>query len=481
MGLVVNCVLSVTNKENTKKSKEKIMKLAKLSMVAITVLGLGGHVYAADTLADAFKNGKVAGTLKAWYWDRTDEGNFGGTAQHNENITNFGIELNYVTDSLYGFRTGFTFQGSATPFAEANAKALFNREESGQGSVLSEAYLGYKIGKTDVKVGRQYIATPLLSGNPTRIFRESFEGASITNTDLPQTTAFAQYINKFQGRTGDVTASGANTYDAPEFAKRIILAGAGPEAFAFDGAYSLGAINTSIPNLKLSAQFVKATDVTISTTIPPYTLNGTGTDDISFYYTEANYVLPINGFKLGFDVNYRGSSAGSNLDIYHIDGNVLGLRAGFSELYGFGASFAYTTVSNNDDALLGLGNGPSSYTILAIRGPLVFTSFAGMDSYKLNTTYDFSKVGITGLTSELAYVIGKQDAPSAATISSPANQFAEITGYSASLTYAVPALKGLTTQVTYVAFEKEMTNDLTNALVSKKDTNEFWFNANYKF
>lgn len=456
------------------------MKLAKLSMVAITVLGLGGHAYAADTLADAFKNGKVAGTLKAWYWDRTDEGNFGGTTR-NENITNFGIELNYVTDSFNGFRTGFTFQGSSTPFAEANAKALFNREESGQGSVLSEAYLAYAFGKTDIKAGRHYITTPLLSGNPTRIFRESFEGATITNADLPQTNVYANYVQKFQGRTGDVTASGANTYDAPEFAKRIILAGAGPEAFMFEDVYSFGAINTSIPNLKLSAQFVKATDVTMSTTTPPYTLNGTGTDDISFYYAEANYVVPMNNYKLNFDANFRGSRAGSGLDIYHIDGDMLGLRAGFSEFNGFGASLAYTTVSNDDDALLGLGNGPSSYSILAIRGPLVFTSFAGMDSYKLSTTYDFSKLGVTGLTSELAYVTAKQSAPNASTISSKLNEFAEITGYSAALTYAVPYVKGLTTQLTYVAFEKEITNDATNTLVSKRDTNEFWFNANYKF
>ncbi|WP_051906877.1 MULTISPECIES: hypothetical protein [unclassified Sulfurospirillum] len=138
------------------------MKFAKLSIVTVMVLGLGGQMYAADTLADAFKNGKVAGTLKAWYWDRTDEGNFGGAAQHNENIFNLGVELGYVTDTFYGFRVGLTFQGSATPFAEENAKKLFNKEAATQGTVLSEAYLGYHIGKTDIKIGRQYITTPPL-------------------------------------------------------------------------------------------------------------------------------------------------------------------------------------------------------------------------------------------------------------------------------------------------------------------------------
>ena len=390
------------------------MKLAKLSLAAVVVAGLASSSFAADTLADAFKNGKVAGTLKAWYWDRTDEGNFGGAAQHNENILNLGVELGYVTDSFYGFRLGLTVQGSSTPFAEENAKALFNKEAAGQGTVLSEAYVGYKLGQTDVKVGRQYITTPLLSGNPTRIFRESFEGVSVTNTDLPQTTAFAQYINKFQGRTGDVFNGNsiANwSYNAPKFTKEIILAGAGPSTFAFDNAYSLGAINKTIPNLTLIAQFAKATDVNIKTPGPvgPYGVGMNKTDDVSFYYAEANYVLPMSNFKVNFDANYRGSRGGSEFDIAHIDGNMLGLRVGFTELYGFGAALAYTTVSGDDDALLGLGNGPSCYTILPIRGPLVFNGFAGMETYKLSATYDFSKIGISGLATELSYVTAKQD------------------------------------------------------------------------
>lgn len=455
------------------------MKLVKLSLVAMMAMSTMAYA-SSDTLADAFKNGKVNGALKAWYWDRTDEGNFGGAAQHNENIFNVGIELGYVSDTFYGFRTGLTFQGSSTPFAEEDAKKLFTREESGQGAVLSEAYIAYKIGKTDIKIGRQYITTPLISGNPTRIFRESFEGATITNMDLPQTTVYADYVQKFQGRTGDATSSAVDSYDAPKFAKRIIVAGAGPEAFEFEDAYSLGAVNASVPNLKLTAQYAKATDVLMSTKVGPSGLTASGKDDISFYYAEANYVLPVSNFKLNFDANFRGSSAGSNLDAFNIDGHMIGLRAGFSELYGFGASLAYTTVSDNDDALLGLGNGPSSYTILAIRGPLVFTSFAGMDCYKIATTYDFSKIGITGLTSELAYVNGSQDTPSAATISTMANTHADIDGYSASLTYAVPALKGLTTQVTYVAFDKEVTNDSTHTAV-KKDTDELWVNVTYKF
>ena len=42
------------------------MKLAKLSLAAMVVAGLATSSFAADTLADAFKNGKVRGEIKAF-------------------------------------------------------------------------------------------------------------------------------------------------------------------------------------------------------------------------------------------------------------------------------------------------------------------------------------------------------------------------------------------------------------------------------
>ena len=88
-------------------------------------------------------------------------------------------------------------------------------------------------------------------------------------------------------------------------------------------------------------------------------------------------------------------------------------------------------------------------------------------------------MGVNGLTTELAYVTAKQDAPSASTISTVANRKAEIEGYSAKLSYAVPALKGLTTDVTYVTFDKDY---YTSGVQTKSlSTDELWVNVNYKF
>ncbi len=448
------------------------MQLTKLSLVAAVVVGLSTSAMAADTLVDAFKNGKVNGELRAWYWDKTAE----DTKKNNENITNFAIELGYVTDSFYGFRLGATFQGNATPWAEENAKTLYADEQAASGSVLSEAYIGYKLGKTDVKVGRQYINTPLVGGNYTRIFKESFQGVTITNTDLPQTTLFAGYANKFQGRTSGIRSTKIDDAgDAPKFEKRLVMGGGGtsPKSHAFDELFYLGATNKSIQNLTLTGQYALIKDVTID--------GKTATDDIDLFYAEANYVLPLSGFKLGFDLNYRASKTGAELDKeYNFDGDMWAGRISISELYGFGASFAASTVSSNDSVIVSAGNGGDTYTGMLIRGPFMFTPLAGMDTYKLQADYDFSKVGVKGLKLIGQYVWADQDRPSENTPGTAKGTKADFKGYALAANYNVPFVKGLFTQLIWTSLEKEAFAANSND-GKKTDTDELWFKANYKF
>ena len=447
------------------------MQIAKLSLVAAMVLGFSGSVYAADTLADAFKNGNMNGELKAWYWDRTKDVSGATSSHNNENLLNTAVVLKYVTDSFYGLKFGATFQGNSMPWAESSAKTEF-RDEAGSGAVLSEAYIEYTLQNTTAKIGRQMISTPLIRVNPLRIYTESFEGYSIINKDIPQTTLFAHYVDKFQGRSSYISDN-TDLGGAPTFEKKVILGGAGTASYAFDGAYGIGVSNKSLQNLTLTAQYVEANDV----------LMGTKKDDIMMYYTEANYLFPMNGFKLGLDANYRGSRTGSNLDSYHFDGDMLGLRLSLLDFYGFGASVAYSTVSDNDSVIMGLGNGPTSYTALWIRGPYAYSSSSGRDSYKFAVDYNFAKAGIAGLKGELQYIDVSQDKPSVNTgiggLQTAANTHADFTGYAVAITYDIPSIKGLSTQIVYAALEKEATS-ATN-VVTTTDTDELWFKANYKF
>nr|AAN31662.1 metalloid reductase RarA [Sulfurospirillum barnesii SES-3] len=461
------------------------MKLAKLSLAAMIVAGLASSSFAADTLADAFKNGKVSGEIKAWYFDKTVENTDAAKdKENNANIANFGLTLGFVTDSLYGFYAGATFQGSATPFIDNDAEgkntakdgkadtANFGTTNAASGAVLSEAYLGYKLGKTDVKVGRQFISTPLVNGSGSRFFKESFEGAVLVNTDLPQTTVFAGYAGKFQGRTSAVSGDGLG--DAPSFHKKAVYAGlknalTGKSATDYtsrDGGYTAGAINKSISNLTLTGQYL-------------FVDNAHDTDGVDVYYTEANYVLPMSGFKLGFDATFRGSHTRDDLDALNASGHMFSGRVSLSGLAGFGASFAAATTSS-DHVLLGAGNGPTTYTATMIAGAATPTAAANTDSYLFQVTYDFSKVGVAGLTAVAQYgwtEQGTQPKLDLETGNSSKVKGTDRTTYAAGVTYAVPALKGLTTSLQYEVQEA----DSKTAGTKTVDTDEMWFKASYKF
>jgi len=514
------------------------MKLAKLSLAAMVVAGLASSSFAADTLADSFKNGKVSGELKAWYFDQSADGqdNLTGSGsninsatraghRNNANIFTTAAVLGYVTDSFYGFNIGLTFQGAANPgtveqykagTSQYSAASVFKNDENAGGGVLSEAYLAYTLGKTTAKVGRQFMSTPLVNGSGSRIFTESFEGALLVNTDLPQTTLIAAYVDRFQGRTSSVSnfpnvaAASAfpsftpNAYsidgngDAPTFEKSAAFTGgaAGGLVAKFDGAYSAGVINKSINNVTLTGQYAVVKDVEVPlAALASLGLSGKAIDDIDVYYTEVNYVLPLSGFKLGFDANFRGSKAGSQLDVANLDGTYTAGRLSISELAGFGASFAYGKTSKDDAVIAGMGNGPTSYTSTMIRGTST-RMLSDTDSYLFQATYDFGKLGVTGLTAVAQYGWTKQgddagNLPTGAitgTSGRASVASADYTNTAIGLTYAIPAVKGLTTSLQYEMQERELNADptiggttYTGYKGAKTNTDELWFKAGYKF
>lgn len=435
------------------------MKFTRLSLAAIVIAGFATSSYGADSLADSFKKGKTKGELRAWYFDRKVENDPAKSAD----IINTALILSYVTDEFYGFSLGGTFQSNFAQNAGTDAKDAFKSDQYGSGAVLSEGYLGYDIGKTSLKVGRQFISTPLVNGSGTRIVKESFQGATIINKDVPGTTIVGGYIDKFQGRTS--YAMGETAGDAPDFADRSVFLGiSGSKTYEFDGAYTIAAINKSIPNLTLTGQYLNAGDVTV----------GSEKSDIHIYFADGKYAIPVAGFKLGIDVNHRGSNTDAPLHATtRYDGTYTAAKISISELAGFGLSFAAATTSSDDAVIAGMGNAVSSYTATMIRASSP-TLTANTDSYRFDVTYDFFKIGLEGLKGVLQHGWTKQGRVGSATTSS------NYTSYAGSLGYDVAALKGLTLLLQYESQENEKTNYATNAKTSV-DTDELRFKANYKF
>jgi len=192
----------------------------KISLIAsLAITGLSTNVVAADSISEAFQNGKFKGSLKSYYFAKTTDSN---TDNKNSSIWVNGGSFNYVTDSFKGITLGATFQTSHVgSIDDDGSSSTFASTMDASGSVLSESYLQYVYKNTTFKGGRQYISTPLIAGSGSRLIKQSFEGYLLTNTDISDTKIVLANIRKFAGRTdgsGDVgnfeklgTGSGINT------------------------------------------------------------------------------------------------------------------------------------------------------------------------------------------------------------------------------------------------------------------------------
>jgi hypothetical protein len=306
------------------------------------------------------------------------------------------------------------------------------------------------------------------------MIKEAFQAAVLINTDLPNTTLVAGYSDKFQGRTSDYDRSmpGGDS-EMPSFKKEAVFYGAGTSrgslgspagasnVFGFDGAYTAAAINKSIPNLTLTGQYLFVNAV-----------EGTNGGDANVFYAEGNYVVPLSNMKLLIDATYRGSrTSNATFDSFHVEGDMYQGRVGFSELAGFNASFAYSTVSSDQSVLLGAGNGPTTYTAPLIKGAEV-TSGAGTDAYKVEVGYDFTKVGVPGLKVLGQYVKIDQDKVTTIVLNG-VNVDTKSTFLEGQIAYDLPSVKGLTLSLEYEDGKVET--------ASTKNSNELRFRANYKF
>ncbi|WP_024953486.1 OprD family outer membrane porin [Sulfurospirillum arcachonense] len=423
---------------------------------------------ASDSLRDAFTNGKVTGELKAYYFD-LDVDQPSRDVDLAASILVTGVKLGYKTDSYHGFKLGTTFQSSYAPFADDDAKNQFGGDMYGSGAVLSEAYLEYNLNKTNIKVGRQGIGryTPLVRGSRSRMIEESFEGAMVTSMEVPQTVLLAGYISKFQARTtvaGNELKSIANIDSSiSKFEKKIVFSNPLTivKAVPFDGAYTLGAINKSIPNTVLVGNYVRINDVETLTNYTPSGVMAKG--DIDLYYAEALYTIPMDGYRFGLDTMYVGSHMGGELNAIDLSGYYFGIRASIKDYKGFGAQIAYGTTSEDDGVIDSFGNGGMVYTGTEIGGPINEIA-KDTDSYIIGLTYDFNTIGWKGFKSGIMYGYAEQD-------------FSDIesTSYVFTANYNVPSVKGLSFELHY----ESMTQEQNSEDINQRD--ELRFRARYRF
>jgi len=331
-------------------------KIAKLSLVtAVAVLGLGSNVYAADSISEAFSNGKLKGQIKSYYFAQ----NFDGAGKNDSSIWANGGSLNFVTDSYRGVVLGATLQTShVTSIDDKDGKTAGSMDA--QGSVLSESYLQYTYDNTTFKGGRQFVKTPLLAGSGSRLIKEAFEAYLLVNSDIPNTTVVAGVVTKYQTRTDK------SNYSDNAFVNFDSNGTGEPGDFykiGNDGVRTLYIKNNSIDNLTIQAQYADVVDVAVG------------------IYADAKYKIgPAYIAAQYYDTNYDASSSkDSSMYGLKIGGNIskLGLFAG------------YTSTDDANDVVRGIGQGAYSHYTATTKTAGASAFKAGTDSWQVGASYKF--------------------------------------------------------------------------------------------
>lgn len=332
-------------------------KVIKLGLMATLALGYT-NAFSAQSLASAFEEGKVSGEIKSQYFQKE-------VSNEKVSIWTNGGNLSYVTGDYYGFKSGVTLQASTVTASDLdNAPTAYNKDQNVSGAVLSQAYLEYSMANTTGKIGRQYISTPLVEGSGSRIFKESFEGLVISNTDISNTTIVAAYVDKEQYRT-DIASGGTDVKEVSDFEQ------------IQDGAYTVYVNNKSIKDLTVDAQYALINSDT-------YTADDTKAFYAAGSYNLSPFTIETQTYQTdnGNAVNSKGSAYGVNL-LGNFDKLSLGV--------------AYSIVDKDANIINGIGNGADYlYTGTWIYGGIYD---ADTNAYKLSAGYKIT----TDLSFDLNY------------------------------------------------------------------------------
>lgn len=220
----------------------RVVKIISIwAAVTVTATGIS---FAADTITDAVKNGKISGEAKVWYQTNDDDTHKSIFDSENSKF-DAGLKLSYITDAYQGFKAGVSFYvvddlGAYENWANSS---MLKVDHSDTAAWLGEAYISYEAYNTCAKAGRQNIKSPLVNSDGWAIFPNNFEAALIKNSDLPNTTLIGGYV--WEERWLQSTDQKFNDFH--------------------DGVIMLGAINQSISNTEFAAWFYRADDDDMST------------------------------------------------------------------------------------------------------------------------------------------------------------------------------------------------------------------------
>ncbi len=319
----------------------------------------------AITLQEALKSGKVGGEIKYMYVDGSDTSVDAAKGIDDKTSQAAAIHLNYVSGDFYGFTAGISFERSHDLTSDSDTpepRLAFSE------SMMSQLYLQYNYQKSLIKVGRQYINTPLIKNNKGWAMYDSFDAAVLTINAFPDTVVSAIYIKDWNTTWGNV-----------------------PDVHYEDPVYSLYIQNKSVKGLKLTGQYMTTSQKGNNGDIPSKTMDGYDT-----YFAQGDYKLPI-AFPLTLSLQGGGASFDKSSED---DTRFYGVKLA-TKVFNIQLETAFTSVDDDNDfpGTLGQVANAAMFNHMLINTSL----FAGLDSLSFKAGYDFANLGVTGLRTSLMY------------------------------------------------------------------------------
>lgn len=380
-----------------------------LAMSALFVAGIS-PVMAASDLESAFKESKVMGQFRAFYIDRDYNAAY---SKNDRSAFAIGGKFGFETGAVNGLKFGimaystnainpnrYNDDGTANLHMDPS---LFGKDRKGV-TYIGQLYLNYAYKNTNIKVGRQEINTPMAGMDDARMLPNLFEGAILTNKDLPKTTiiaghlwsmAYGTFANAYSacsklglqagyGCGGYTTLNaGLAKYDTGNFMNM------GKQATGENtaGVTVLAVMYDGIPNLKLQAWDYIAWDIA------------------NIVYLQGDYTTNLSNIKTTLSAQYiNETNIGDNVKKRlgkDVGANLFGVRLTVSPTKTFNLYAAYSiTGSDEDKALNGGLITPWGGTPGFVQGTVTRLGYvADTSAYKVG----FNVEPVKGLNLHMAY------------------------------------------------------------------------------
>ena len=269
------------------------MRKATISLIAVSAMSSG-----AENLKEIFSNISTEGQVRLGVI-RTEDDN-----DKRASTVSLGGSLGAKTDPLKGISLGAKFYTTNALFGRDN-EGMFLDSHNDSYSIVGEAYIQADLGKTTIKAGRQIIDTPYADSDDIGMIPDIFEGYTLVNRDIADTTVILASLDKWAGVDSDIPEKFTNLQESS------------------DAMLIASVIYEGIENTTLQAWHYRL-------------------DDANFNYFEAGY--ETEQFNLGFQYTDQDN-----------DNTAFGLQAGVN-IGDLAVTTAYNKVSGRVSN--GFGGGP---------------------------------------------------------------------------------------------------------------------------